>query len=113
MSKTDIVKYELDLARPAALTPAQQDELRELAARSDDPVDTTDIPLLSDGFWQNAVNNPFYRPVKAQLTVRLDADILAWLRASGPGYQTRLNRILREAMVSETVGPRDQTKKSA
>jgi uncharacterized protein (DUF4415 family) len=37
--------------------------------------------------------------VKQQLTVRLDADVVAWLRQQGKGYQTRLNQMLREAML--------------
>ena len=59
------------------------------------------IPPLEEKFWQNAVRNPYYRPVKQQLTVRLDADLVAWLRRDGKGYQTRLNRMLREAMLEE------------
>jgi len=50
------------------------------------------------------VRNPFYRPVKRQLTVRLDADVVAWLRRQGRGYQTRLNRVLREAMLERHPG---------
>ena len=51
--------------------------------------------------WKNAVRNPFNRPVKQQLTVRLDADVVAWLRRQGKGYQTRLNQVLREAMLKD------------
>ena len=40
----------------------------------------------------------FYRPIKHPVTVRIDADILAWLKRSGPGYQTRINALLRQAM---------------
>jgi uncharacterized protein (DUF4415 family) len=39
--------------------------------------------------------------VKQQLTVRLDADVVAWLRRQGRGYQTRLNQVLRKAMVED------------
>ncbi|EEK3571854.1 BrnA antitoxin family protein, partial [Salmonella enterica] len=47
------------------------------------------------------VRGRFWRPVKAQTSVRIDADILEWLKAPGKGYQTRLNAILREAMLRE------------
>jgi uncharacterized protein (DUF4415 family) len=47
------------------------------------------------------VRNPFYRPVKSQLTVRLDSDVLAWLKAKGKGYQTKINVILRRAMLED------------
>jgi uncharacterized protein (DUF4415 family) len=39
--------------------------------------------------------------VKQQASVRLDADVLAWLKAQGKGYQTRMNKILREAMLKD------------
>jgi uncharacterized protein (DUF4415 family) len=51
------------------------------------------------------VRNPFYRPVKQQVTVRLDADVIAWLRMQGKGYQTRLNQVLRAAMLAEAANP--------
>ncbi len=50
--------------------------------------------------WKNAVRNPFNRPVKQQVTVRPDANIVAWLRQQGRGYQTRLNKVLRKAMLA-------------
>ena len=64
-------------------------------------IDTSDIPPLGERFFANASRNPFYRPLKQSTTVRLDADVLAWLKAQGPGYQTRLNAILRSAMLRD------------
>ena len=83
------------------LTAAQRRELAALAALPDDKIDYSDIPPLTDRFWENAVRNPLYRPVKKQLTVRLDADVIAWLRQHGEGYQTRLNALLRTAMLRD------------
>ena len=52
--------------------------------------------------WSNAVrHNQFYRPVKQQTSIHLDADVLAWFKAQGKGYQTRMNEILRDAMLKE------------
>ena len=82
------------------VTPARKRRLTRLAERPDREIDFSDIPPLKESFWKNAVRNPFYRPVKQQLTVRLDADVVAWLRQRGKGYQTRLNRILRKAMLN-------------
>jgi len=48
--------------------------------------------------WSNAVVGKLYRPRKEPVTIRLDADILAWLKAQGPGYQTRINALLRDAL---------------
>jgi len=61
-----------------------------------------DIPPLDEEFWAKAVRNPYFRPLKRSTTVRIDADVLAWLRAQGKGYQTRINRILRAAMLHGT-----------
>ena len=83
------------------MTPARKRQLAQLAARPDEEIDVSEIPPLTESFWNNAVRNPFYRPVKQQLTVRLDADVVAWLRRQGRGYQTRLNRMLREAMLED------------
>jgi uncharacterized protein (DUF4415 family) len=41
----------------------------------------------------------YYRPIKKPVTLRLDADILAWFKKQGRGYQTRINRALRKVMV--------------
>jgi uncharacterized protein (DUF4415 family) len=69
----------------------------------DEMIDYSDIPPLGEDFWKNAIRNPYYKPVKKQLTVRLDADLIAWLRNAGKGYQTRLNNILRQEMLRERV----------
>jgi uncharacterized protein (DUF4415 family) len=83
------------------MTPARRRKLAQLAGRPDSEIDFSDLVPLKESFWKNAVHNPFYRPVKQQLTVRLDADVVAWLRQHGRGYQTRLNRVLREAMLED------------
>lgn len=75
----------------------QEEELRALAAMPDDKIDLSDAPELKD--WSHAVVGRFYRPLKQSLTIRIDADVLARLRAGGSGYQTRINAILRAAMM--------------
>jgi len=77
-------------------------ELVALSERPDDEIDFSDIPELTESFWQNAVRNPFYKPVKKQVTVRVDADVLQWLREQAPeGYQTQLNAVLRREMLRD------------
>jgi uncharacterized protein (DUF4415 family) len=79
------------------LTRAQRAELKSLAALRDEAIDTSDAPELPD--WSGAKRGLFYRPVKQQLTLRLDADVVAWFKnhtTSDEGYQTRINRALRE-----------------
>lgn len=84
-----------------ALTDERRRALEMLAARPDDTIDTSDVPELADAQWSGAVRGRFYRPIKHQITARVDADVLAWLKADGRGYQTRLNTILRSAMEQE------------
>ena len=89
------------------LTVRQKRELAELAKRPDSEIDLSDIPELTEKFWQNAVPNPFYKPVKKQVTLRIDADILAWLRQQGAeGYQSRLNAVLRDVMLRDLQNKR-------
>ena len=83
------------------ITHARKRKLTQLAAQPDREIDCTDIPPLSDSFWKNAIRNPFYKPVKQQVTVRLDSDVVGWLRNKGKGYQTRMNQLLREAMLTD------------
>jgi uncharacterized protein (DUF4415 family) len=89
-----------DPARPRPLTPEQRAELDALRALPDDAIDTSDIPPLTDEFWRKAARNPFYKPTKTSTTVRIDSDVLLWLRAQGPGYQSRINAILRREMLA-------------
>jgi len=71
-------------------------EIRALQRMKDSEIDLSDLPEIKD--WRKAVVGKFYRPIKESLTIRLDADVLSWLKAEGEGYQTRINSILREAM---------------
>lgn len=80
------------------LTEERKEELRILANKPDEEIDYIDIPPMSEEFWAKAVNQ-FFKPIKKQASVRIDADILAWLKSQGKGYQTRMNEILREAML--------------
>jgi uncharacterized protein (DUF4415 family) len=66
-------------------------------------IDYSDIPALDKSFFTKATEA--WPPAKQQLTIRLDADALNWLRANGRGYQTRINRILRAAMESTPPRP--------
>ncbi|HUN29525.1 MAG TPA: BrnA antitoxin family protein [Alphaproteobacteria bacterium] len=78
----------------------QKRELRDLVALRDSQIDLSDVPEVRD--WSRAVVGKFYRPIKKSLTIRLDADVLAWLKAQGRGYQTRINKLLRAAMEGQS-----------
>ena len=77
---------------------AVRDELAALAAKREQDIDTSDIPEIRN--WRGAEMGKFYRPVKKSVTIRLDADVLAWFKARGGKYQTTLNRALREYILS-------------
>jgi uncharacterized protein (DUF4415 family) len=96
--KTKMVSYTLETL--PELTEAQIAHLRALAARPDSEIDFSDIPELTDEQWKNAERGHFYRPVKRQITARVDADVLEWLKSQGKGYQSRINAILRREMLS-------------
>lgn len=74
----------------------QDRELAALVQMRDEDIDTSDIPEVKD--WSRAVVGRFYRPIKEQVTLRIDVDVLAWLKSEGRGYQTRINTVLRTAM---------------
>jgi len=104
---TKIVRKSLSDKR---LSAGRKRRLEKLSRVPDSEIDTSELPELTEKFWQNAVRNPFYRPVKQQLTLRLDADIIAWLRRQGRGYQTRANALLREAMLRD-LNPKRTTRR--
>ncbi|MDB5562263.1 MAG: BrnA antitoxin family protein [Hyphomicrobiales bacterium] len=86
------------------LSDEQKDRLEKLASLPDDSIDYSDIPEATEQFWRNAVRNPFYRPLKKQLTLRIDADLIEWFKShadKGKGYQTKINQALREYVAEQ------------
>lgn len=79
------------------LSAEKRKELQKLASKLDQEIDLTDIPEIQE-IPPDAVIGKFYRPKKITVTIRLDADVIAWLKARGEGYQTRINSYLRELM---------------
>ncbi len=83
------------------LSEAVQQEIAALAEMSDEDIDYSDIPATTHEDWVGAVRGRFYRPAQQQVIVRIDADVLAWLKQEGEkGYQKRLNAILCDAMLN-------------
>jgi uncharacterized protein (DUF4415 family) len=81
------------------LTPRLLSELAT-ANRPDSEIDFSDAPEIKD--FRGAVRGRFYRPLKKAISIRLDADVLAWLQSKGGPYQSRINAILREIMERST-----------
>ena len=80
-----------------AISKEQRERLERLAAKPEADIDTSDIPEVLD--WSGAVRGGLYRPRKEAITIRLDADLLAWFKdhaKGGRGYQSEINRVLRQ-----------------
>jgi uncharacterized protein (DUF4415 family) len=103
-SATRIVRREFNPT--ARLTKDQLQQLEALDALPDDQIDTSDIPELPESVWrERGIRGMFYRPVKRPVTMRLDADVIEWLKSKagpqGKGYQTAANQLLRAKMIAE------------
>jgi uncharacterized protein (DUF4415 family) len=96
-STTKMTTYKRNLNNLPPPTESQKAELAALAALSDDQIDLSDSPEVTDERWKNAI---FYRPVKQQITARLDSEALHLLKSKGKGYQSRINEILRKEMLA-------------
>jgi uncharacterized protein (DUF4415 family) len=79
--------------------PDAEARLDALFARPDSEIDLSDIPEWTAEDFRSAVRGGFYRPLKAQITAKVDQDVIAWLKSAGPGYQSRMNAILRREML--------------
>ncbi|WP_236237608.1 BrnA antitoxin family protein [Pseudomonas faucium] len=77
------------------MTNTSKTDWARLARQEDKDIDTSDIPELGEDFFRQA---ELRVPAKQTVTIRLDADVLAWFKAQGAGYQTRINQLLRQYM---------------
>lgn len=92
----------LVIHKSKGLTQELKAELERIAAMPDDTIDLSDMPEVTD--WSNWRRGQFYRPVKQQLTLRLDADIIDWFKTQAGGkrgYQTAINAALRKVVEEE------------
>jgi uncharacterized protein (DUF4415 family) len=87
------------------LTRGQLGELKALAVLPDRAIDTSDAPEVLD--WSSAKRGLFYRPVNQQLTLRLDADVVAWFKrhtTSNEVLKHVSNRALSEYVQGQASG---------
>jgi uncharacterized protein (DUF4415 family) len=82
------------------LSKEQKRDIAAIRAMRDEDIDLSDMPEVVD--WSGAEMGKFYRPPKRAVTMRLDTDVLEWLKGYGKGYQTRVNMLLRHAMTSSS-----------
>src|SRR6266436_10204688 len=100
--------------RSKPLTLEQQAELDVLAALPEEQIDTRDMPEIRE--WSGARRGALYRPVKRQITLRIDADVIEWFRLrrrKGEGYQTSINRALREYVEQHRREPKESSGRNA
>src|ERR1035438_6882577 len=98
LMKPKMLSYTLETL--PKLTEKDLAELEALAARPDSEIDLSDAPELTAEQWKKGIRGHFYRPVKRQITARVDADVLEWLKSQGKGYQSRIRSILRREMLT-------------
>jgi uncharacterized protein (DUF4415 family) len=94
----------------STMDPDQVARLKRAAALPDEAINTSDPDAPEVGDWTGAVRGRFYRPVKVLKSLRIDADVLAYFQRQGPGYQTRINRVLRASMLRELRRDRQRGK---
>ena len=96
----------------STMSARERKELAALAKMPDSAIDTSDIPEVTG--WSKAQIGRFYRPIKQPVTIRLDADVVAWFKETAPQYQTAVNKVLRDYMqrhVANDAGPQRKKKK--
>ena len=91
------------------LSKGQKRDIAAIAAKKEEEIDLCDMPEVVD--WTGAEIGKFYRAPKKSVTMRLDADVLEWLKGYGRGYQTRANMLLRHAMASSERRPREKARR--
>ena len=98
------VKMKLDPKHPKPLTAAQRKRLQAVADKPDGSIDYSDVAAVSAEFW--AKHRPERIEPKAQVTLRVDQDVLDYFKGGGKGYQTRINDVLRSFVAAHTSGQR-------
>lgn len=91
--ESNIVKRTLDLKKPPRLSAEQKARLDAVASMPDEQIDYSDAPGLQDAVWIKAAAELPH--TKQQITLRLDAEVLAFFKDSGKRYQSRINAVLR------------------
>jgi uncharacterized protein (DUF4415 family) len=93
------------------LTKERKREIAAIAAKKDAEIDLSEMPEVVD--WNGAEVGKFYRAPKRPVTMRLDADVIEWLKSYGPGYQTKANLLLRHAMSTTQAAKVDRRRRRA
>lgn len=84
------------------IPPMTEEEIREMENHVD--TDFSDCPPLTaeqvrNGIKLREAHPEWYKPTKTRISISIDNDVLAALKSEGKGYQTRINAILRKAVI--------------
>jgi uncharacterized protein (DUF4415 family) len=93
------IRYQFDLGNAQVPTAAQKAKIKSREVQPEGEMDDSDILSPDEAEGEDAGRNPLYKPTKTSTTVRIDSDVLQWLRTQGKGYQSRINAILRREML--------------
>lgn len=85
-------------------------ELASLSNLSDSQIDLLEMP--EELAWSGATVGKYYRPIKEQISIRIDADLIGWFKALGKGYQSRINEALRHYVLACNVATQKRTSRS-
>jgi uncharacterized protein (DUF4415 family) len=102
-SSTGIVSYHHDPGKPIVLSSEEEEAWRHLQQMSDEEIDYSDIPNQSGTTGWRRVSDLVPEENKQQITLRLDAEVLAFFKSTGRRYQSRINAALREYMLAHRV----------
>ncbi len=86
--------------KKAATSKKSRTDWKRVDALKDEDIDLSDVPEVSPEMFARAIVRQGLKPVsrKAQLTLRVDSEVLDWFRKQGQGYQTKINSLLRAYM---------------
>lgn len=92
------------LTKTADVTDEMLDEIRALGRLPESQIDTDDIPEAPAENMRQGVRGPHFRPLKTPITIRLDADLIAWFKSNTESgkYQSEINRVLRQHVIEVT-----------
>lgn len=88
-------------------------QLRDLQSMTAEDIDFSDIAELTEEQFRQARRAPYYRPLKRSITIRLDVDLIEWLKREGHGYQTKANRLLRSQMLRDLATERAELRRQS
>ncbi|MSO19123.1 MAG: hypothetical protein EXQ56_01450 [Acidobacteria bacterium] len=88
-------------SKPIKVSARTRQLYKQRDRRLDGGLSSDDVPQLSPAVWAKGTIGKYYRPLKTQISVRVDRDVLDWLKSQGPGHLTRINAILRRQMESK------------